>query len=140
MTTSALAEPIHDDHHGRRVADGSMVIVDIRGPVRRSTVGALANHVRDLVVRRNTTVAVDLCGVVNPDHWLVSALAKAHVAARARGAHLWVIVGDDATSTLLDTTGISRIAARLSHLRLDRVASRNASLEPCRAGSVLSAP
>ena len=119
MTASELAEPIREDHHGRRVANGSVVVIEVRGTVHRPTVGAIAHQVRELVEHPHTTVTVDPCAVQGPHHWLVRALAKAHVAARARGAHLQVIVGNDTTSTLLDTTGISRITpvyrARDSH-------------------------
>jgi len=107
MTVSPLADEIHD-FAGRRVADGSIVIIEVRGSVHGSNIGELADYVRRLVLRRCTSIAVDLCDVPDPDHWLVSALAKAHAAARARGATLRAIVGDDTTLTLLDTAGFGR--------------------------------
>jgi anti-anti-sigma regulatory factor len=119
MTVAAIAARNCVDNR-RPIADGS-VVIEVRGAMQRSTVGGLADQVRELPVRHNTSVAVDLCGVLSSDRWLVSALAKAHIAARARGAHLQVIVGDDTTFLLLDAVGFDRIISVFRSRDFDKI-------------------
>jgi anti-anti-sigma regulatory factor len=100
-----------DQCNGHHVADGTVAIIEVRGTMHRSTVAVLANHVRRLVMRPNTSIVIDLSDVTCPDYWLVSALARAHAAARARGANVRVIVSDPSTVMLLETGGFTRTAS-----------------------------
>lgn len=89
------------------IGDRSAVL-DVLGAVHRSTVGALAAEVSDL---RASLVVVDLSGVVLPNEWLPSGLAKAHAALIARKGRMRLVVDDDETFGLLYAAGFDRLSA-----------------------------
>jgi len=93
-----------------RIRRDGIAVLEIAGKVERRLAKQLAACLLDLVRTEATIVGIDLSDVAASDFSLFSALARAHAALRARGGHLYLIVGDDRMLDQLHRSGFDRIA------------------------------
>lgn len=101
------------------MTDGKSAVVEISGAVRRSTAGVLAAYLSSLSTSGRTCVVIDLSSVTVPNHWLLSALAKAQTVLHARKASMRLLVDDDTVFELLHASGFHRMAPIFLTRRFD---------------------